>query len=134
MPLRPSSKEVLVIARILVVESQPKVQLLLRTLLEEEGHEVIATSDGYKAVELFAKNPANMVICNLLNPSRNGLQTTEKIKAINPFTPVIILSGSDMINEVDYLQAVHKIKVQATLAKPFDIINLFKWVNLLLSE
>jgi len=121
-------------ARILVVESQPKVRLLLRILLEEEGHEVIATSNGYNAVELFAKKPANIVICNLLNPSRNGLQTTEEIKTINPSTPAVILSGSDTIYEANYLQAAHKIKVQATLAKPFDIINLRKWVKSLLSE
>ena len=121
-------------ARILVVESQPRVQLLLRILLEEEGHEVVATSNGYNAVELFAKKPANIVICNLLNPSRNGLQTTEEIKAINPSTPAVILSGSDTIYEANYLQAADKIKVQATLAKPFDIINLRKWVKSLLSE
>lgn len=120
--------------KILVVESQLKLQFFLRILLEKEGYEVMATSDGYEAVKLFTRTPAKMVICNLLNPSRDGLQTIKDIKTINRSTVAIILSGSETIEELGFLQAALKLGVQAIVAKPFDIGDFLKCIHILLSK
>ncbi|TGE32190.1 response regulator [Desulfosporosinus sp. Sb-LF] len=120
---------------ILVVESQRNTLLFLRILLEQEGYEVMATSDGYEAVKLFARTPSKMVICNLLNPSRDGLKTIKEIKTINrSAVAMIIISGSETIKELDYLEAALKHGVQATIAKPFDIVVFLKCIHTLLSE
>lgn len=108
-------------ARILVVENEPNVQLLLQLLLEEQGHEVIVTSDGYLAVELYVERSVSLVICNLLNPTRNGLQTIQAIKSINKAVPAVVLSGSNIIQEPEYSEAARRIGIHATFAKPFDI-------------
>ena len=121
-------------ARILLVESDSKLQLLLRLLLEEQGYEVIATCDGYSAVELYTEKPANLVICNLLNPSQNGLQTLEAIKSINEFILGVVISGSDLIDDLEYREAALKVGIQATFTKPFDIRDFTKCINSLLNE
>lgn len=119
---------------ILVVESQLNTQLFLRILLEQEGYEVMVTSDGYEAVKIFVRTPAKIVICNLLNPSRDGLQTIKDIKTINSSTIAMILSGSETIESSGYLQAALKLEVQATVAKPFDILDFLKCIHTLLSK
>lgn len=67
----------------------------------QKGYEVITFSSGEECIENLSKNPDVIVLDYHLDgikkDAMNGIQTIDKIKAINPKIPVIILSSQDKI-------------------------------------
>jgi CheY-like chemotaxis protein len=60
-------------ARILVVDDQPLVRVVLRRLLEFAGHDVLEAVDGVEGANLFRRQPCDLVLCDLYMPRESGL-------------------------------------------------------------
>ena len=80
-------------ARILVIDDAKLVRDLLRQFLTRAGHEVIEADDGLKAAELYGNRPADLVICDLVMPNRDGLETLRELRRVDPNAKVIMISG-----------------------------------------
>ncbi|HEY3240430.1 MAG TPA: response regulator, partial [Acidimicrobiia bacterium] len=59
--------------RVLVVDDEPLVRGLLNRLLTMEGYEVIEAEDGAAAMEVMDKDPADLVLLDVMLPARDGL-------------------------------------------------------------
>ncbi|MCF7853240.1 MAG: response regulator [Candidatus Pacebacteria bacterium] len=80
---------------ILVVDDEPLVGKVVAAQLTESGHTVQIARNGTEALNLFHKNTYDMVITDWAMPEMNGKQVGQKIKAIAPEMPVILMSGVD---------------------------------------
>jgi CheY-like chemotaxis protein len=60
-------------ARILVIDDEPFVRVVLRRLLEFAGHEVMEAGDGVEGTNLFRHHPCDLVLCDLYMPRESGL-------------------------------------------------------------
>jgi CheY-like chemotaxis protein len=58
-------------AKILVVDDQSSVRLLIRSLLEAAGHSVTEAANGYRAIEIL-KVPHDLVITDVLMPEMDS--------------------------------------------------------------
>ena len=86
-------------ARILVIDDDSDVRNLLKTLLEASAHEVIEASDGENGLRLFVDNPADLVITDILMPTREGIQTIIDLKKDYPgFTAKIFTIENMVVN------------------------------------
>ena len=63
--------------------------------LKNKEHEVKAVNSGNEAIEEFKKNLFDIVFLDENMPGMNGLKTLEKIKILNPTTPVIMSHKSE---------------------------------------
>ena len=79
--------------RILVIDDSDLVRQLLRDMLGEAGYEVEEAPDGATGLELYRKNPADLIITDLLMPGMDGFEVFRKIKNVHPAVRVIMLSG-----------------------------------------
>jgi nitrogen-specific signal transduction histidine kinase len=88
---------------ILVVEDNPAVRFLNRTVLETFGYRVIEALDGSDALTKFRLHPdeIQLVIMDVVMPKMNGRQAYEEICKIRPDVKVIFMSGysADIIME-----------------------------------
>jgi phosphoserine phosphatase RsbU/P len=66
--------------RILVVEDDPIQRLVLVSLLNRHGHEVVAVSDGSSAWDALKKSTFNIVFTDWMMPGMTGLELIEKIR------------------------------------------------------
>ena len=67
--------------RILIAEDDSFSRLLLESILKNSGHEVVVTTDGSQALEVFAGNdPPLMAIFDVLMPEINGLELCRRIR------------------------------------------------------
>jgi phosphoserine phosphatase RsbU/P len=67
--------------RILVVEDDPVQRLVLVSLLNKHGHEVIAVSDGAAGWEALRHSTFNIVFTDWMMPGMSGLELIQKIRS-----------------------------------------------------
>jgi two-component system KDP operon response regulator KdpE len=77
--------------RILVVDDEQQITLVLRSGLTKHGYDVRVASEGEAALELFQLWPANLVITDLSMPNMSGLELCRRLRAISD-VPIIVLS------------------------------------------
>jgi CheY-like chemotaxis protein len=118
-------------AHILVVDDQGYVRDVLRRLLESAGHDVTVARDGVEGLEAFRDRPADLVLCDLFMPNKDGLQTIEELRRGWPGVPVVAVSGGSADGEWDALPAAEALGA-ATLEKPFTAEALLALLERLL--
>jgi len=80
-------------ARILLVDDDPRLLVVLSDTLQACGHAVTTASKGEEALELFDASKHDVVITDLGMPRMNGWEVAERVKAVSPDTPVFLLTG-----------------------------------------
>jgi len=118
-------------AHVLVVEDEKNVREVLDAILSTAGHRVTQTASGEEGIELFRKQKPDIVITDLGMPGLSGWDVAGKIKASDPFTPVILSTGWGVKpgqNEV------HMKNVDRVISKPFKMEQILNLVSELLAQ
>ena len=91
--------------RILVVDDEPEITLVLRSGLAKHGYEIRVAGEGQAALELFQAWTPDLVVTDLSMPNMNGMKLCERLRQISA-VPIIVLSvKSDEAAKVDALDA-----------------------------
>lgn len=77
--------------RILVVDDEPQITLVLRSGLVKHGYDVRVAAEGESALELFQSWMPHLVLTDLSMPNMNGLELCRRLRTITS-VPIIILS------------------------------------------
>ena len=121
-------------ARILVIDDDSETLELLRRILEMDGHEVREALDGYEGVLLYRREPADLVITDILMPRQDGVSAINEIRRGFPDARIIAFSGGGNRGALDFLSLARRLGAQRTLAKPFSVSEIRKAVNEVLEE
>ena len=108
-------------SRILVVDDEKQVCYLLSELLNQFGHEVATETSGTSAIASLDDFQPDLVLADMLMPEMNGLEVLKKVKAWNPDTPVVILTGVD---DEKIGQAAIDAGASDYITKPFTVAQL----------
>lgn len=108
-------------AKVLVIDDEKAIRNTLKEVLEYEKHEVDLAEDGISALEFFAENDYDVILCDIKMDKMDGIEVLEKIHEISDDIPVIMISGHGNIDT-----AVEAIKKGAFdfLEKPLDLNRL----------
>ena len=79
-------------ARLLVVDDEKKIRLIIRKYAEMEGHQVTEAKDGIEAVSICALEDFDVIILDVMMPGMDGLEMCRKIRETNNI-PIIMLSA-----------------------------------------
>ena len=80
--------------RVLVVEDDPSVRLLIHDVLEEVGYSAIEVSDGAAAVPILASDEAiDLMISDVGLPGMNGRQLADTARGYRPDLPILFVTG-----------------------------------------
>lgn len=84
--------------RILIAEDKASSRELLRTVLEQQGYEVVEAHDGEEALEKVRKEQLNLVLLDLQMPVRDGYEVVQEIRNDDRLSalPVIALTANAM--------------------------------------
>jgi len=114
-------------AHVLLVDDEPGMLRYIRTLLEVEDYKVETASTGEEAVERVQKGSRpDLVLCDLLMPGIDGLQTLEQIRHLQPGVKVVMLSCVGDTRKV--VQAM-RLGAYDYLTKPFQKAELDAVLN-----
>ena len=103
--------------KILIVDDDKDMQVILADLLKLEGYETIIAGNGREAVKAARANLPEMVLLDVRLPGMDGMEALEEIKKICKNSMVIMLTGYGDIKD-----AVKAIKIGAFdyITKPFE--------------
>jgi two-component system response regulator AtoC len=104
-------------AKILVVDDELNMRLVLKAMLKKEGYEVTTAADGREALEILRKEKFAVVASDLKMPRLDGIGLLDKIMQDDPSLPVILLTAYGTVST-----AVDALKKGAFdyLTKPFE--------------
>lgn len=123
-------REVMRVARVLVVEDQPTIAMVLHELLTDEGHEVETVFDGSAALERLSRSPLpEVALVDLFMPGISGRELVETMRENSKLKhiPVILVTGA-LPREEDYPPSD---MYQAVITKPFDVMDVVNRVQCL---
>jgi len=84
---------------VLVVDDEEWARSLIKRFLGLKGHTVLTAASGQEALDIFRREPADVVITDRAIPDMSGDQIAAEIKRLAPTTPVIMLTGfGDIMN------------------------------------
>ena len=116
-------------SRILVIDDDAPIRIVLQQTLERAGYEVINAPDGDVGMKLQSEEPADLVITDILMPEKEGIETIMELHRDFPGVKIIAISGGGRIESDTYLSLAKKMGVQRTLNKPFERKELLEAVR-----
>jgi two-component system KDP operon response regulator KdpE len=111
--------------RILIVDDDQHITLVLRSGLTKHGYDVRVATEGESALELFHAWTPDLVVTDVSMPNINGLELCRRLRAVSP-VPIIVLSvkGDESV-KIEVLDA----GADDYVTKPFGIGELLARVR-----
>ena len=115
--------------RVLVIEDEPTLVLLLQERLEKEGYSVATCQDGEEALAQAFREAFDLILLDIKLPRRNGFEVCRELRRHCVNVPVFMLTArGDVKDRVKGL----KLGADDYLAKPFDVAELLARMEALL--
>jgi DNA-binding response OmpR family regulator/nitrogen-specific signal transduction histidine kinase len=108
--------------RILVVEDNPELLMLMHHILKNQ-YRVLVAKNGKEALKIVHKTPLDLIVSDVMMPEMNGLELTRELKEDSNYShlPIILLTAKTQ--EEDEQEAL-KIGADEYLTKPFRLGDL----------
>jgi CheY-like chemotaxis protein len=113
--------------RILIVDDEPALLMLVADALTDEGHEVRLAATGVQALELLDSWLPDVILLDLTLPEMSGREFRERQRALpgpHRDVPVIVVTGAHQQDDL-----VEDLGAIGLLSKPFDLDALVTLVN-----
>jgi two-component system alkaline phosphatase synthesis response regulator PhoP len=103
--------------RLLVVEDEEVIRVLLEDDLSMEGYEVTAAVDGETALSMARTNPYDLVILDVMLPGKDGFQVCRELRESGVGTPILMLTAKSQ--EIDKVLGL-ELGADDYVTKPFS--------------
>ena len=107
--------------KILVVDDEKVHRFMLTTMFKEWGWSSVEADDGTTAVAAVQEGPFDAILMDVRMTTMDGMEALQKIHAINPAIPVVIMTAFSSIDSA--VEAI-KMGAQDYLTKPLDFDRL----------
>ncbi len=105
--------------KLLLVDDDPNLILLVRDYLEFRGYEVVTAENGREALEILARELPDMIICDIMMPEMDGYGFVEELRKQNQasWIPVLFLSAKGQSQ--DRIKGLN-LGADVYMVKPFE--------------
>ena len=135
------AKDILKNINVLIVEDEKDLLSIMVESIENYVKKVFVAENGVDGLELFQLHNIDLIISDIHMAKMNGLRMSHKIRAFDPYVPIIFLTAYD--TDDNMIEAI-EVKSKNVLKKPFDkkqlILSMtlsissfreeFTWINL----
>jgi two-component system chemotaxis response regulator CheY len=107
--------------RVLIVDDDAFVRVVLRDALEGQGYKLLEAADGEEAVAQTAAARPDVVLLDLMMPRQSGLEALAEIRKLHPEGRVVVISSMDTESLV---QQALQAGADGFIAKPFHPLEI----------
>ena len=114
--------------KILLVDDEPNIVLLLETRLKANGFQVVSAADGLAALEAVKKEKPDLIILDLMLPKMDGYKVCGLLKKDTRFAkiPILIFTARAQAEDIKLGQ---ELGADAYIVKPFDPKTLLEKIQ-----
>src|SRR4051812_8065593 len=112
-------------SRVLVVDDEPQITRVLRTVLSSQGYQVRTAAEGQAALASFAEFRPELVITDLYMPHMDGVELCRRIRAVSGVPIIVLLVKGEERTKVEALDS----GADDYVTKPFGIDELLARVR-----
>ena len=109
---------------VLVIDDDASLLDLMGIALEDAGATVTRAADGLAGIKAFAASPSDVVVTDILMPTKEGIETLIEIKRLAPGVKIVAISGGSRVGAESFLVLARRLGADATLSKPFRLADL----------
>lgn len=112
--------------KILIVDDEERFRTTMRKLLIAEGHDAQTAGSALEALETLSSESFDVVILDVRMPEMNGVEALKRIRKIDPYLEVIIMTG---YASVDTAREIMTTGAFDYLLKPYSIETLLEKIE-----
>ena len=117
-------------AKILVIDDEQQMRLLLTRMLTREWHEVFIAQDGEEGVQSFHQFKPDLIITEIVMPNKDGIEVIMELLKVNPDLPIIAISGGRRALTASFnLDSAAMLGAKGVLQKPFTHEQLLEVIE-----
>ena len=120
-------------ARILIIDDNEEIRLLLHRVLETD-HEVMDAADGADGLKLLSGQKVDLVITDIFMPDMDGLELLREMRKSHSGMKVIAISGGGEFGNMDVMRIARSFGEFHVMAKPFSLSEMLQTVSAALSK
>ena len=115
--------------KILFVEDEEDLTLIVADTLRGQGYDVITAVDGIAGIDKFKSEEADIVVADVMMPKMDGFTMAKEIRKLSLTVPLLFLTAKSTIDDVE-----HGFEIGANdyLKKPFELRELIVRIKALL--
>ncbi|ANU20216.1 two-component system response regulator [Planococcus plakortidis] len=107
--------------KILIVDDQQGIRLLLKEVFERDGYETWIAGSGKEALELTESRCPDIVLMDMKMPGMDGIELLKRLKSRNHECKVIMMTA---YGEMGVIEESMNWGVMGYFTKPFDVFEL----------
>ncbi len=115
--------------KILIIDDEPAIRDILRTWFEKEGWVVYEAENGRDGLRLHQETPVDLVVCDLIMPVQEGIETISSFRRSFPEVGVIAISGGGRLSPDQYLEVAQLLGAWKIFRKPLAIDRILAAVH-----
>lgn len=115
--------------RILLVEDEEDLTLIVADTLRGQGYEVNTAADGISGLEKFKTEGTDIVVADVMMPKMDGFSMAKEIRKLSQTVPLLFLTAK---NTIDDVEEGFEIGANDYLKKPFELRELIVRIKSLL--
>jgi two-component system alkaline phosphatase synthesis response regulator PhoP len=106
-------------SRVLVIDDESTVGVVLRLAFDAKGHETVVAEDGRSGIELALSEPPDAIVLDLMMPRVNGYDVLDALRNADGMeeVPVLVLTAVVLSSERERCLSAG---ADAVMTKPFD--------------
>ena len=103
--------------RMLIVEDERDICECLQDFFSAKGFSVLSAFSGEEALKRLERDPADIVLLDLILPGLSGIEVLRRVKELHPKVRVVVVTSVD---QDDVRSQAHRYGAAAYITKPFD--------------
>lgn len=120
-------------AKILVIDDELSIAVMLKKMLEKAGHEIEIALNGNEGLNLVEKFQPELLITDIVMPEKEGLELIFDLRKKKPELKIIAISGGGRFQFEGYLTSAKHLGADRVFQKPLDHKELIQAVSDLLN-
>lgn len=115
--------------RILLVEDDSTLSMIVSETLQRDGFEVLTAGDGEDGLRKFTRHGADLIIADVMMPRMDGFEMGRRIRQLDRNVPLLFLTAK---SEIDDIVEGFELGGNDYLKKPFKMLELIVRIKALL--
>lgn len=118
-------------SRILVCDDSAFMRMMLKKLLTDKGHEIVAEAgDGKHAVQLYRQHKPDLITMDITMPIMDGIEAVKHIHEDDPLARIVMVTA---IGQRSVITDAIKAGASSFIIKPFDPQQVEDTINKVLA-